>query len=46
MLDMRVFLKLHLSHPKSVSGVPYMNLDRIDESYPMVVSKLPFDQLA
>jgi hypothetical protein len=41
--DMQVFSKPYLSHLESELDVPYMNLDRLTEIYPMVVSKLPFD---
>jgi hypothetical protein len=40
---MQNFSKPYLSHPDSELDVLYMNLDLLDESYPMVKSKLPFE---
>jgi hypothetical protein len=40
---MQNFSKPYLSHPDSELGVLYMNLDLLDEPYPMVKSKLPFE---
>jgi hypothetical protein len=43
--DMQTFRNPYLPHPNSDLDVLYMNLDLLDESYPMVKSKLPFDDL-
>jgi hypothetical protein len=43
--DMQAFRKPYLPHPDSDLDVVHMNLDLIDESYPMVKSKLPFEEL-
>jgi hypothetical protein len=39
----QIFQKPYLSHPDSELDVLYMDLDLLDENYPMVVSKLPFE---
>jgi hypothetical protein len=39
--DVQTFRKLYLPHPDSDLDVLYMNLDLLDESYPMMKSKLP-----
>jgi hypothetical protein len=39
-LDVLILYKPHLSHPDSDLDVPHMNLDLLDETYPMVKSKL------
>jgi hypothetical protein len=44
--DVQILQKSYLSHPDSELDVLYMNLDLLDENYPMVVSKLPFEQLS
>ena len=42
--DVQVFQKPYLPHPDSYLDVLYMNLDLLDELYPMVKSKLPFEE--
>jgi hypothetical protein len=37
-----IFRKPYLSHPDSELDVLYMDLDLLDETYPMGKSKLPF----
>ena len=39
----QIFQKSYLPHPDSDLDVPHMNLDLLDETYPMVKSKLPFE---
>jgi hypothetical protein len=39
---METFQKPYLSHPDSELDVLYMDLDLLDESYPMEKSKLTF----
>jgi hypothetical protein len=41
--DMQTLSKPYLSHPDSKLDVLYMDLDLLDESYPMVKSKFPFE---
>jgi hypothetical protein len=41
-LDVQILYKSYLPHPDSDLDVPHMNLDLLDESYPMVKSKLYF----
>jgi hypothetical protein len=43
--DVRSFRKPYLPHPDSDLDVLYMNLDLLDESYPMVKSKLRFEDV-
>jgi hypothetical protein len=43
--DVQIFQKPYLSHPDSELDVLYMDLVLLDENYPIVVSKLPFEQL-
>jgi hypothetical protein len=40
--DVEIFRKPYLSHPDSKLDVRYMNLDLLDETYPIGKSKLPF----
>jgi hypothetical protein len=40
--DVQIIQKLYLP-PDSELDVPYMDLDLLDENYPMVESKLPFE---
>jgi hypothetical protein len=40
--DVEIFRKAYLSHPNSELDVLYMDLDLLDETYPMGKSKLPF----
>jgi hypothetical protein len=40
--DVQIFQKSYLSHPDSELDVLYMDLDLLDETYPMGMSKLPF----
>jgi hypothetical protein len=44
--DAQIFQKSYLSHPDSELDVLYIVLDLLDENYPMVVSKLTFEQVA
>jgi hypothetical protein len=44
--DVQIFHKPYLSHPDSELDVLYMDLYLLDENYPMVVSKLPFEKLS
>jgi hypothetical protein len=44
MPDVQTFRKPYLPHPDFDLDVLYMNLDLLDESYPMVKSKLPFEE--
>jgi hypothetical protein len=46
MPDVQTFRKLYLPHPNSDLDVLYINLDLLDECYPMVKSKLPFEDFA
>jgi hypothetical protein len=41
--DVHTFRKRYLPHPNSDLDVLYMNLDLLNESYPMIKSKLPFE---
>jgi hypothetical protein len=41
--DVQIFQKSYLLHPDSELDVIYMDLDVLDETYPTVKSKLPFD---
>jgi hypothetical protein len=41
-LDVQIFYKSYLPHPDSDLDVPHMNLNLLDETYPMVKSKLYF----
>jgi hypothetical protein len=41
-LDVQILYKSYLPHPDSNLDVPHMNLDLLDETYPMVKSKLYF----
>jgi hypothetical protein len=41
--DVQIFQKPYLPHLDTELDVPYMNLDLLDESYPMVEYKLPFE---
>jgi hypothetical protein len=41
-LGVQIFQKSSLSHPDSDFDVPHMNLDLLDETYPMAKSKLYF----
>jgi hypothetical protein len=40
--SVQILQKLYLFHPNSDLDVPHMNLDILDETYPMVKSKLYF----
>jgi hypothetical protein len=40
---MQIFQKPYLLHPDSDLDVLYIDLDVLDETYPMVKSKLPFE---
>jgi hypothetical protein len=40
--DVEIFRKPYLSHPDSELDVLYMDLDPLDENYPMEKSNLPF----
>jgi hypothetical protein len=40
--DVEIFRKPHLAHPDSELDVLYMDLDLLDETYPMGKSNLPF----
>jgi hypothetical protein len=39
-LDVQILYKSYLPHPDSDLDVPHMNIDLLDETYPMVKSKL------
>jgi hypothetical protein len=39
----QIFQKPYLLHPVSELDVLYIDLDVLDETYPMVKSKLPFE---
>jgi hypothetical protein len=41
-LDVQILYKSYLPHPDSNLDVPHMNLDLLDETYPMMKSKLYF----
>jgi hypothetical protein len=41
-LGMQILYKSYLPHPDSDLDVPHMNLDLLDETYPMVKSKMYF----
>jgi hypothetical protein len=41
-LDVQILYKSYPPHPDSDLDVPHMNLDLLDETYPMVKSKLYF----
>jgi hypothetical protein len=41
--DVQIFQKPYLLHLDSKSGVLYKDLDVLDETYPTVNSKLPFE---
>jgi hypothetical protein len=41
--DVQIFQKSYLLHPDSNLDVLYMDLDVLDETYPVVKSKLPFE---
>jgi hypothetical protein len=41
--DVQTFRKPYLPHPDSDFDVLYMNLDLLNESYPLFKSKLPFE---
>jgi hypothetical protein len=41
-LGVQILYKPYLPHPNSDLDVPHMNLDLLDETYPMVKSKLYF----
>jgi hypothetical protein len=41
-LDVQILYKSYLPHLESDLDVPHMNLDLLDETYPMVKSKLYF----
>jgi hypothetical protein len=43
--DVQILQKSYLSHPDSKLDVLYMDLDLLHKNYPMVVCKLPFEQL-
>jgi hypothetical protein len=40
----QTFRKSYLPHPDSDFDVLHMNLDLVDEYYPIVMSKLPFEE--
>jgi hypothetical protein len=40
--DVQILQKSYILHPDSDWDVPHMNLDLLDETYPMVKSKLYF----
>jgi hypothetical protein len=42
--DVQTLSKPYLSHPDSKLDVLYRNLDLINESYPVLKSKLPFEE--
>jgi hypothetical protein len=42
--DVQTFRKSYLPHPDSDFDVLHMNLDLVDEYYPIVMSKLPFEE--
>jgi hypothetical protein len=44
MPGVQTFLKPYLPHPDSNLDVLHMNLDLLDESYPMVKSKFPYEE--
>jgi hypothetical protein len=41
--DVQIFQKSYILHPDSELDVLYMDLDLLDETYPTVKSKLPFE---
>jgi hypothetical protein len=41
--DVQIFQKSYLAHPDSELDITYMDLDLLDDNYPMVKSKLPFE---
>jgi hypothetical protein len=41
--DVQIFQKPYLLHSDSELDVLYMDLDVLDETYPMMKSKLPFE---
>jgi hypothetical protein len=43
--DVQIFQKTYLLHLDSELDVLYMDLDVLDETYPMVKSKLPFEDV-
>jgi hypothetical protein len=42
--DVQTFRKSYLPHPDTDFDVLHMNLDLVDEYYPIVMSKLPFEE--
>jgi hypothetical protein len=43
--DVQIFQKQYLLHPDFELDVLYMDLDVLDKTYPMVKSKLPFEDV-